>query len=53
MQGTESIARSTQIAIETEQIGHSVLGELHSQGDQLKRASERVSGRNISNYSLI
>ncbi len=38
----ESIARSTQIAVETEQIGNSVLGELNEQGEQLRRTGERV-----------
>jgi hypothetical protein len=32
----DSLARSTQIAIETEQIGTSVLGELNEQGEQLR-----------------
>lgn len=38
----ESIARSTQIAIETEQIGNDVLGELNDQGERLTRTNERV-----------
>lgn len=38
----DSIARSTQIAIETEQIGNNVLGELYDQGDRLNRVNERV-----------
>lgn len=38
----DSINRSTQIAIETEQIGTSVLGELNDQGDRLRRVNENV-----------
>ncbi len=38
----DSIARSTQIAIETEQIGTGVLNELNDQGEQLRRTNERV-----------
>ncbi len=38
----EIIARSTQIAIETEQLGTEVLGELNDQGEKLKRTNERV-----------
>lgn len=40
---SESIARSTQIAIETEQIGNEVLGELNDQGERLGRTNERVN----------
>ena len=43
MKGTESIARSTQIAVETEEIGNQVLSELHQQGDKLKKTSDRVN----------
>lgn len=32
----DSLARSTQIAIETEEIGTGVLGELNQQGEQLR-----------------
>ncbi len=39
---SDSIARSTQVAIETENIGNEVLGELNQQGQQLKRATQRV-----------
>lgn len=39
---TESIARSTQIAIETEEIGTGILGELNDQGDRLRNTNERV-----------
>ncbi len=42
MNAGQSISRSTQIAIETEQIGHSVLGELNDQGSRLQRANEQV-----------
>jgi vesicle transport through interaction with t-SNAREs protein 1 len=38
----DSVARSTQIAIETENIGTSVLGELNSQGERLRNANARV-----------
>lgn len=38
----ESVARSTQIAVETENIGTSVLGELNDQGEKLKGANVRV-----------
>lgn len=38
----DSIARSTQVAIETEQIGNEVLGELNNQGEKLKRTNERL-----------
>lgn len=39
---SDSIARSTQIAVETEQIGQDVLGELNDQGERLMRTNERV-----------
>lgn len=39
---SESILRSTQIAVETERIGVDVLSEINSQGEQLRRANERV-----------
>ena len=39
---TDSIGRSTQIAIETEQLGVEVLGELNSQGQQLNRVNTTV-----------
>lgn len=39
----DSVARSTQIAIETENIGTSVLGELNTQGEKLRNANARVS----------
>ena len=42
MKGTESIARSTQIAVETEEIGNEVLNELNQQGVKLYKTSERV-----------
>ncbi len=48
MRGSESIARSTQIAVETEQIGNDVLHELYQQGDQLKKTTERVSKTSFS-----
>ena len=38
----ESIARSTQIAIETDQIGNSVLNELNEQGEKLRNTNEMV-----------
>lgn len=38
-----SVIRSTQIAIETENIGTGVLGELSSQGERLRDANIRVS----------
>jgi vesicle transport through interaction with t-SNAREs 1 len=41
-QTSESIMRSTQIAVETERIGVDVLSEINSQGEQLRRANERV-----------
>jgi vesicle transport through interaction with t-SNAREs protein 1 len=44
----ESIARSTQIAIETEQIGTSVLSELNGQGEQLRRTNERLDDTNVA-----
>jgi len=37
------VARSTQIAIETENIGTGVLGELNTQGEKLRGANSRVS----------
>lgn len=37
-----SLARSTQVAIETEQIGHEVLGELNDQGERLRRTYDTV-----------
>ena len=43
MRGTESIARSTQIAVETEEIGNQVLSELNQQGEKLKKTSDRVN----------
>lgn len=42
MRGTESIARSTQIAVETEEIGNQVLSELNQQGEKLKKTSNRL-----------
>ena len=39
----DSLARSTQIAIETEQIGTSVLGELNEQGEKLRKTNETVN----------
>ena len=39
----ESIARSTQIAIETDQIGNSVLNELNEQGEKLRNTNEMVA----------
>ncbi len=38
----ESIARSTQIAIETDQIGNNVLSELNEQGERLRHTNEMV-----------
>ena len=38
----DSVGRSTQIAIETENIGTGVLGELNTQGEQLRGANSRV-----------
>jgi hypothetical protein len=40
---TDSIIRSTQIAIETEGIGTEVLTELDQQGQQLKRVTRTVN----------
>ena len=40
---SQSLARSNQIAIETENIGNEVLNELNDQGQQLQRANEQVS----------
>lgn len=37
------MARSTQIAVETENIGTGVLGELNEQGEKLRTANVRVS----------
>ena len=39
----DSVARSTQIAIETECIGTGVLGELNTQGEKLRDANVRVN----------
>ncbi len=39
----DSIARSTQIAIETDQIGNSVLNELNEQGEKLRNTNEMVN----------
>jgi len=44
----ESLARSTQIAIETEQIGTNVLTELAGQGEQLRRTNERLDDTNVA-----
>jgi vesicle transport through interaction with t-SNAREs protein 1 len=38
----DSLARSTQIAIETEQIGTSVLGELNEQGEKLRKTNDTL-----------
>jgi vesicle transport through interaction with t-SNAREs 1 len=48
MNAGESLARSTQIAIETEQIGNSVLTELNSQGEQLRRTTERLDDTSVA-----
>jgi hypothetical protein len=45
MNTTDSIVRSTQIAIETETIGNNVLGELDQQGQQLKRLTQTVNNK--------
>lgn len=42
MNTNQSIARSTQIAIETERIGNDVLSELDEQGERLRNANEQV-----------
>ena len=38
----DSIVRSTQIAIETEELGNNVLGELNDQGEKLRNTNTRV-----------
>jgi vesicle transport through interaction with t-SNAREs protein 1 len=43
----DSIVRSTQIAVETEQIGNDVLGELNDQGERLRRVNGQVFYLNI------
>jgi vesicle transport through interaction with t-SNAREs 1 len=50
MQGTESLyrasdslARSHQVAVETDQIGNEIIGELDTQRESLLRTRERVS----------
>ena len=48
MNAGESLARSTQIAIETEQIGTNVLSELHGQGEQLRRTTERLDDTSVA-----
>ena len=47
-----SLARSTQVAIETEQIGHEVLGELNDQGERLRQTYDTVSVLNQSHQIL-
>lgn len=42
MNTNETIARSTQIAIETEQLGNNVLTELNEQGERLTNANDQV-----------
>ena len=44
----ESIVRSTQIAVETEQIGNSVLGELNDQGERLRQVNETLDGTRVA-----
>lgn len=42
MNTNDTIARSTQIAIETEQLGNNVLTELNEQGERLRNANDQV-----------
>ena len=44
---TESIARSHQVAAETDEIGTEILGELGRQRDVLVRTKDRVRGLTI------
>lgn len=43
MSTNDTIARSTQIAIETEQLGNNVLSELNEQGERLRNANDQAS----------
>ncbi|RMZ95589.1 vesicle transport through interaction with t-SNAREs -like protein, partial [Brachionus plicatilis] len=42
MNTNDTIARSTQIAIETEQLGNNVLTELNEQGERLRNANDQL-----------
>lgn len=42
MNTNDTIARSTQIAIETEQLGNNVLTVLNEQGERLTNANDQV-----------
>lgn len=43
----DSIARSTQVAVETEQIGNEVIGELGTQRETLQRTKGRLTDTDV------
>lgn len=51
-QASQSIARSHQIAAETDQIGTDIIEELGEQREQLERTKSRVSANNVRSFCV-